>query len=135
LTMLIYVQTSIVHWVSDMTDTLRYLPVTVHLQVPVKLDGKKVSELIMRAPATSDVILAQKSTTSPEDKDVALYAALTDTTEALIRALTLFDYIQLDNAFELFLVPLSTHLELHALLSDENPVKGIAELLSSLSTS
>lgn len=108
---------------------LRYLPIPITLQIPADLGGKPVTELTMRPPTTTDVIVAEQSTTTPYDKDVLLYANLTDTTEEFVKSLPYFDYLQLDKAFELFLLPLSEFLGQHALLLPKRQGEAASENL------
>lgn len=87
----------------------RYLPVTVQLQVPAVVDNQQVTELLMRPPTTRDVLLAQKSTSAPEDRDICLYANLCGVTEDCVRDLPFYDYLQLEAAYALFLLPIQQH--------------------------
>ncbi|MCW7553643.1 phage tail assembly protein [Endozoicomonas gorgoniicola] len=99
-----------------MTDnTPKYQPIPIPLESPRDLDGKPVSELTMRPPTTSDVVVAQSKADNPIQKDVLLYANLTDTSENFIQSLAFYDFKQVEKAFDAFMCPVSKHVDRRAL--------------------
>lgn len=92
-----------------------YQPIDVVLQVPQKLDGEMKTKLKIRPPKTDDLILAQKQSRALIDghmvedsaeHEAHLFANLTDTTRAFIGSLAQYDYMQLQKAYDCFLLPI-----------------------------
>jgi len=98
-----------------------YLPISIALQVAKALDGTERKNLTMRPPTTTDVVTAQRTYGNTIEKDVLLYANLTDTTEAFILSLEFYDFKQVEAAFNCFLFPVSVHADKRVLLSPKVP--------------
>ncbi|AWL12801.1 hypothetical protein HMF8227_02349 [Saliniradius amylolyticus] len=89
----------------------KYLPITITLQVPTPLDGKEVEKLTMRPPMAADVFAADQASTSDMERDALLFANLTDTTAEFIKSLSFYDYKRVEQANDLFLLPIPVHLD------------------------
>jgi len=113
-----------------------YQPIKIALQVPVKLDGQEQTAVTMRPPTTNDVILAQKNSRFVHQGEVHddnaeheafLFANLTGTTREFIGSLAQYDYLQLQKAYDCFLLPLPKHAAQSASLfpssAEESPSK------------
>ncbi|WP_422134961.1 phage tail assembly protein [Endozoicomonas sp. ALD040] len=92
-----------------------YQAISIQLEAPRELDNKPLSELTMRPPTTSDVVIAQSQAQNPIHKDVLLYANLTNTTEDFIQSLAFYDFKQLERAFDTFMCRVSEHVDRRAL--------------------
>ncbi|MDW6004710.1 phage tail assembly protein [Vibrio mangrovi] len=102
-----------------------YTPIKVSLQVTTELDGKPQHEIEMRPPTTNDVIHAQKlgrmaasngSVSEESEHEAHLFAALTNTTREFIGQLAFYDYVQLQKAYDCFLLPIPQFVAKSALL-------------------
>ncbi|ELJ8463285.1 phage tail assembly protein [Vibrio cholerae] len=102
-----------------------YQPIDITLQVPCKLDGELKPKLTMRPPTTDDVLLAQKQSRlvvngelveDNGEHEAHLFANLTNTTRAFIGSMSQYDYLQLQKAYDCFLLPLPMYAAKCALL-------------------
>ncbi|EKO3963152.1 phage tail assembly protein [Vibrio fluvialis] len=102
-----------------------YQPIEITLQVPQKLDDQVKTSVTMRPPTANDVILAQKNSRLAHngefyddnaEHEAHLFANLTNTTREFIGSLAQYDYLQLQKAYDCFLLPLPRHAAQSALL-------------------
>lgn len=102
-----------------------YQPIVITLQVAKDLDGSTQTKLTMRPPETNDVILAQKQgrtviqgewVDDSAEHEAHLFANLTNTTRDFIGSLAQYDYLQLQKAYDCFLLPLPKYAARSALL-------------------
>lgn len=109
-----------------------YQPIKIALQVPQKLDGQEQTVLTMRPPTTNDVILAQKNSRFVHNGEVHddnaeheahLFANLTNTTREFIGSLAQYDYLQLQKAYDCFLLPIQQYVAKSALLFPSSAVE------------
>lgn len=113
-----------------------YQPIKISLQVPKELDGSPQANLTMRPPETNDVILAQKQSRiiaegnlvdDNAEHEAHLFANLTNTTREFIGSLAQYDYLQLQKAYDCFLLPIPQFAARSALLFpssvEESPSK------------
>jgi hypothetical protein len=77
--------------------------VDVELDFSVDVQGVQVKSLRLRIPRVKDMLLANKSTKSDEEKEVELFSHLTENSPDLIESLTLIDYKKLQEAYSNFL--------------------------------
>lgn len=102
-----------------------YQPIKISLQVPKELDSATQAILTMRPPETNDVILAQKQSRiivegnmldDNAEHEANLFANLTNTTREFIGSLAQYDYLQLQKAYDCFLLPIPQFAAKSALL-------------------
>ena len=72
----------------------------ITLSAPVQIDGISTDKLTMREPLVEDTLAVASSTSSPELREVTLFANLCNVAPATIRALTFRDYKRVQKAFE-----------------------------------
>lgn len=77
--------------------------VDVELDFPVDVQGVQVKSLRIRIPRVKDMLIANKSKKSDEEKEVELFSHLTENSPDLIESLTLIDYKKLQEAYSNFL--------------------------------
>ncbi|MEI8634709.1 phage tail assembly protein [Vibrio sp. PP-XX7] len=91
-----------------------YTPIKISLQVATELDNASLLVLEMRPPTSDDVIHAQKMgrafingniVADEGEQEAHLFAALTNTTREFIGQLAFYDYVQLQKAYDCFLLP------------------------------
>lgn len=84
-----------------MTATLTPQTSKIMLSAPIDINGAKVSYLIMREPVWDDIIAARRNRAMDEaERDVLLFASLTETPPDVIRRLPLRDVKRLQKAFD-----------------------------------
>ncbi|SIO94669.1 phage tail assembly protein [Vibrio spartinae] len=102
-----------------------YKPLKISLQVATELDSSPITTVEMRPPTTNDVIHAQKMgrtaiggelVTDESEHEAHLFAALTNTTREFIGRLAFYDYVQLQKAYDCFLLPIPQFAVKSALL-------------------
>lgn len=85
----------------DQPATLAPQTVRVQLSSPIEINGAKVGYLTMREPVWDDIIAARRNRTADEaERDVLLFASLTETPPEVIRRLPLRDVKRLQKAFD-----------------------------------
>lgn len=83
------------------TTTLTPQTLQVTLSAPIEINGAKVGYLTMREPVWDDIIAARRNRAADEaERDVLLFASLTETPPEVIRRLPLRDVKRLQKAFE-----------------------------------
>lgn len=68
-----------------------------------KIDGTEVKVLVMREPTVGDQLLADKSSAHAGDREVTVFANLTEQSPGAIEALSLRQYGRLQEAYSAFL--------------------------------
>lgn len=76
---------------------------TIVLSYPVNVDGKEIRELKLRRPKVRDTLAAEKIGGSNAEKEIHLFANLTEQTRATIETLDMVDYGKLQDAYTGFL--------------------------------
>ncbi|WP_085584390.1 MULTISPECIES: phage tail assembly protein [unclassified Pseudomonas] len=72
----------------------------IRLRWPIELNGVKVDTLAMRAPCVRDVRAAQATSNGDaEQREISLFASLTQTSEAELGALKVIDYGRLQAGY------------------------------------
>ncbi|WP_241608995.1 phage tail assembly protein [Rosenbergiella australiborealis] len=79
---------------------------TIILYTPLTLaNGSQLTEIALREPTVRDRILREKDRGSEGEKDARMLALLCNMNEEDIYALTAADYLQLEEAFNVFMLP------------------------------
>ncbi len=76
---------------------------TVTLKYAVTVDGSEVTELALRRPTVSDMLMADKAKGSDAEKEVKMFSNLAEVSPEAISALDLADYAQLQEVYRGFL--------------------------------
>ena len=76
---------------------------TIKLKTPVKIDGDRIEELVIREPKVRDRLVAEKLPGGPAEKEMGFIANLCSVTPDTIMELALADYITLQEAVNDFL--------------------------------
>ena len=76
---------------------------TLTLKRPLEHHGQSIDTLTLRAPRVRDMLAADQRTGSEMNKEIQMFANLTEQEPALIEALFLSDYQQLQRAYQDFL--------------------------------
>lgn len=80
--------------------------IQIALYTPVTLpDGTRLEQITLREPRVRDRIAFAKDHGQEEEKEARMIAALCNLTEHDIWLLTAADYIQLTDAFNVFMLP------------------------------
>ncbi|ECG8590749.1 phage tail assembly protein [Salmonella enterica subsp. salamae] len=79
--------------------------VVITLSRPFAIDGKEVTEIIMREPTVRDRIMLNKGQGDAVEKELNMIAGLCGLTSTDLYSLPGYDYDQLTAAFERFLLP------------------------------
>ncbi len=77
--------------------------VTIKLEYPIKFEGEEISEITLSRPKVADQLIADKSGDSNAEKELALFATLAKSPQALIEQLDLKDFGKLQKAYKGFL--------------------------------
>ncbi len=92
------------YWMSVVSVADRGLSISViKLAHPIDHDGQTIDTLTLRAPRVRDMLAADKATGSEMDKEIQMFAHLTEQEPAFIEALFLSDYQGLQRAYQAFL--------------------------------
>ena len=75
---------------------------SITIEYPVTASGVQISTLSMRRPKVRDLLLARKGTPDEVAQEIRLFANLCDVEPDAIEALDLYDYGQLQGAYEGF---------------------------------
>ncbi|WP_038225732.1 phage tail assembly protein [Vibrio sp. ER1A] len=103
----------------------QYQPITIALQQAVTFDGETLTKLTMRPPTTNDVLIAQRQSSTmiggqvvsdDAEHEAVLFANLTGTTREVVGSLQMYDFSQLQKAYDCFLEPLPQYAAKCALL-------------------
>ena len=79
---------------------------TITLYTPLPLaNGSPLTEVAMREPTVRDRITREKDRGSEGEKDARMLALLCNMNEQDVYALTAADYLQLEEAFNVFMLP------------------------------
>lgn len=79
---------------------------TITLYTPLILaNGSQLTEVAMREPTVRDRITREKDRGSEGEKDARMLALLCGMNEQDVYALTAADYLQLEEAFNVFMLP------------------------------
>ena len=77
--------------------------ITIKLKYPIEFAGRKITELKMRRAKAADFHSAQKQHKADEDRELAIFANLTENEPEALKQLDMADYKQLQTALEGFL--------------------------------
>lgn len=75
---------------------------TITLKYPVEYQGRKITELQMRRATAGDMQLANKQGKDEFEREINLFASLTETEPAALKLLDLADYKEIQKTFEDF---------------------------------
>lgn len=79
---------------------------TIPLYTPLTLqNGTQLTEVTMREPTVRDRIIREKDRGSEGEKDARMLALLCNMNEQDVYALTAADYLQLEEVFNVFMLP------------------------------
>lgn len=75
----------------------------IDLATPIDMHGAKVAVLSIREPRVADMLAVEKMGGSDAEKELRLFANLTECEPAALQQLTLRDYAKLQKAYQGFL--------------------------------
>ncbi|EGG94653.1 hypothetical protein IMCC1989_2524 [gamma proteobacterium IMCC1989] len=76
---------------------------TIELSYPVEVEGHKYSEIEIRRPVVSDMLVADRAKGNEAIKEIAMFSTLSELSPSVIEALDLSDYRKLQEAYQGFL--------------------------------
>ncbi len=76
---------------------------TIQLNYPVEAHGVTIDSLKMRRPKVGDLLRADKGKGSEAEKEIRMFANLTEQNPELVESLDLADYQKLQSAYKDFL--------------------------------
>lgn len=78
-------------------------PATIDLVYPVEVDGRQVSQLIMRPPLVRDIRDAQRGGGGSADVEIRLFSLLCEVSPATIEVIHARDYRRIGDVYADFL--------------------------------
>jgi hypothetical protein len=76
---------------------------TIKLDYPIETEGRTVSEISLRRPTVGDMLNADRGKGSEADKEIRMFANLSELPLTAIESLDLADYRKLQETYQDFL--------------------------------